>query len=154
MQLNGAKKFIFIIPFMFFTIQSHAFLCRNTDSDFSCVEYVKNFDGDTLTLNIKDVHPLLGNEIGVRIAGIDAAEQHSKDPCEIEMARRAQREVETIMSSARTVDLANARRGKYFRIVADVIVDGKSLGEHLLRKRLVVPYDGGTKDDIDWCKLR
>ncbi len=42
-------------------------------------------------------------------------------------------------------------RGKYFRIVADVYVDGKSLAESLIEANLGVPYYGKTKIK-DWCK--
>jgi len=42
-------------------------------------------------------------------------------------------------------------RGKYFRIVADVYVDGKSLAESLIEANLGVPYYGMTKIK-DWCK--
>jgi endonuclease YncB( thermonuclease family) len=37
------------------------------------------------------------------------------------------------------------QRGKYFRIVADVFVDGSNLGQELIERGLAKPYDGGTK---------
>ncbi len=37
------------------------------------------------------------------------------------------------------------QRGKYFRIVADVYVDGNSLADELLQAELAKPYDGGKK---------
>jgi endonuclease YncB( thermonuclease family) len=43
-------------------------------SSFSGVEYVRNYDGDTMTVNIPGVHPLFGNEIGIRVRGIDTLE--------------------------------------------------------------------------------
>jgi len=42
------------------------------------------------------------------------------------------------------------KRGKYFRILADVEADNINLADLLLKKGLAVPYNGGTK--IDWCK--
>ena len=42
------------------------------------------------------------------------------------------------------------KRGKYFRIVADVYDDhNRSLADELIRNNLAVPYDGGHK--VDWC---
>jgi micrococcal nuclease len=35
------------------------------------------------------------------------------------------------------------QREKYFRIVADVNVDGGSLGQELIDQELAKPYDGG-----------
>ena len=43
------------------------------------------------------------------------------------------------------------KRGKYFRIVADVYADGVSLTDKLIKSGYAVPYDGGTKAK-DWCK--
>ena len=43
-------------------------------SNFSGVEYVRNYDGDTMTVNIPGVHPLFENEIGIRVRGIDTLE--------------------------------------------------------------------------------
>ena len=56
-----------------------------------------------------------------------------------------------IFRDAERVDLKNIERGKYFRIVADVIVDGESLADILIETGLAVPYDGGTKGK-DWCE--
>jgi endonuclease YncB( thermonuclease family) len=37
------------------------------------------------------------------------------------------------------------KRRKYFRIVADVFVDGQDLGQELTQKGLAKPYEGGKK---------
>ena len=37
------------------------------------------------------------------------------------------------------------RRGKYFRIVADVYVDDELFADILIDKKLAKPYDGGTR---------
>jgi endonuclease YncB( thermonuclease family) len=37
------------------------------------------------------------------------------------------------------------QRGKYFRIVADVYVDGSDLGQELIEKGLAKPYHGEKK---------
>ena len=50
------------------------------------------------------------------------------------------------MKNAKRIDLRQVERGKYFRIVADVILDGKSLSEILLKNSLTTSYDGGKKD--------
>lgn len=141
---------------MFFSIHSGAvdFDCNDTSERLSCVEYVRNHDGDTITFNIRQVHPLLGREIGVRILGVQTGEMSASGRCERQMAERARAEVEKLMLKADRIDLVEARRDKYFRVVADVIYDGRSLREYLLKRNLAVPYDGGTKPDVDWCDLR
>jgi len=41
------------------------------------------------------------------------------------------------------------QRGKYFRILANVIIDGKSLGDSLVSNGLARRYDGGKRGG--WC---
>ncbi|MCC7404942.1 MAG: thermonuclease family protein, partial [Bdellovibrionales bacterium] len=119
-----------------------------------CVEYVGNYDGDTLTFDVADVHPLLGKNMKVRVHGIDTAEIRSDDACEREVAGKTQQMVQELISGANRVDLVNVAREKYFRVLADVMVDNRSLAEYLLRKGLAIRYDGGTKPDVNWCRVR
>ena len=42
-------------------------------------------------------------------------------------------------------------KDKYFRILADVKVDGRDLKEILLKNDLAYEYDGGTKKQKNWC---
>ncbi len=56
-----------------------------------------------------------------------------------------------ILRGAKVIELRNMKRGKYFRIVADVLVDDVNLSEILVDSKLAVRYDGGTKTK-DWCK--
>ena len=55
-----------------------------------------------------------------------------------------------MLEQARRIDLLDAERGKYFRILARVVADGKDIGQTLIDRRLAVEYDGGTKTK-DWC---
>jgi micrococcal nuclease len=59
--------------------------------------------------------------------------------------------VNSLLKNAKVIELKNMKRGKYFRIVADVYYDGKNLAEILIKNKLAVKYDGGTKTK-DWSK--
>ena len=111
-------------------------------SNFSGVEYVRNYDGDTMTVNIPGVHPLFGNEIGIRVRGIDTPEIRVKYPFEKQKAKETKTLIEGILNRANEITLHDIEREKYFRIVASVIVDGQNLSDLLLAKKLAVPYDG------------
>ena len=41
-------------------------------------------------------------------------------------------------------------RGKYFRIAADVYVDGENLGDLLIEAGVAIRYNGGKKTHR-WC---
>lgn len=133
-------------------------LASHDADNFYGVEYVSNYDGDTVTFNIPDVHPLLGKEISIRVDGVQTPEIITSDPCEKELALFAKEEVRLMLEGAERIDLMNVSRGKYFRIVADVIMfyDDEtivSLGEFILENGLGTFYAGDTKPDVDWCNF-
>ncbi|MBU1643047.1 thermonuclease family protein [bacterium] len=114
-------------------------------------EVTSIYDGDTFRVNLKGYPELIGNRIGIRINGIDTPEMRGECQKEKRLARQAKQFVVTQLRSAKKVELRNMKRGKYFRIVADVYVDGKNLGNMLIDSAMAVPYDGGHKAK-DWCR--
>lgn len=125
--------------------------CNHTNSRFNCVKYLGNYDGDTITFNIPNIHPLFGEHISARVKGIDTAEIRTKNLCEKQAGRTAQRLVENLLKGARRIDLVHVARDKYFRILADVEIDGKNLKDVLIKNKLAYLYDGGAKQKVDWC---
>lgn len=119
--------------------------------NFRNVEYVRNYDGDTITFNIPELHPLIGKGINIRIADIDTPEIKGGTEQSKELAYLAKLEVQKLLSTADEIDLVNCRRGKYFRIVADVFADNLNVGKLLLVKGLAIQYYGGTKIH-NWSK--
>lgn len=57
--------------------------------EFNRVYYLKNYDGDTVTVEIEGVHPLIGHEIKIRVKGIDTPEIRARKSCEREIAKSA-----------------------------------------------------------------
>lgn len=114
-------------------------------------EVTSIYDGDTFRANLKGYPEIIGYRIGVRINGIDTPEMRGQCQQEKELARQAKQLTVTQLRAAKKIELRNMKRGKYFRIVADVYVDGKSLGEMLIKRSMAVPYDGGHKGK-DWCE--
>ena len=114
-------------------------------------EVTSVYDGDTFRATIKAWPQLIGERIGIRINGIDTPEMKGKCQAEKLLAREAKQHTVALLRDAKTVELRNMKRGKYFRVVADVYVDGKSVGQSLITSGLAVRYDGGTKTK-DWCR--
>jgi len=117
---------------------------------FRGAQYVRNYDGDSITMNLPGLHPILGKEIVIRVAGVDTPEIKGQCTEEKAKAREAKRFVKSILQDAKTIDLYKISRGKYFRILADVQVDGQDLGTILVDRGLAVEYYGGKKTK-DWC---
>lgn len=131
--------------------------CPHGSDRFNCVKFIKNYDGDTLTMDIPGVHPFFGNNIKVRVRGIDTPEMKGKGPCEKEWGRAARGLVEAELKHAKRIDLVvrfKDRLDKYGRLLADVVYDGKSLKDILIKNRLAVAYEGKKKQQINWCAMK
>lgn len=104
--------------------------------------YVKNYDGDTITVNIPMWPDIVGKEIDIRVAGIDTPEMKGKG--NKKKAIEAKNLVYSLCSG-KMLRLQNVRRGLYFRLVADVYAGNVNVGLALIRSGLAKPYAGGTK---------
>lgn len=113
-------------------------------------EVISVYDGDTLRVNIPNYPPIVGKNISIRISGVDTPEIRGKCVQEKRLAKIAKTFVTKALSGAEKVELRNIQRGKYFRIVADVYVDGDNLGQELIKNKLAVHYSGGKKMH-SWC---
>ena len=120
-------------------------------TDFSDVIYRTCYDGDTCRFDIPEGHPFSGKNIPVRLAGIDTPELQGKCDQEKQLAVKARVLVQTTLEQAQSITLKNAKRGKYFLIVARVEANGQDVSDLLIQEGLAVVYDGRTKVK-DWCE--
>jgi len=108
------------------------------------------YDGDTFRVNIDSLPPIVGKNIAVRVNGVDTPEIRGKCQYEKNLALEARDFVRARLANAKEIKLTNLQRGKYFRVVANVVVDGVSLEQELLDNELAYEYSGGKK--LTWCK--
>ena len=108
-------------------------------------EVVSIYDGDTFTVTIRNWPAIVGDRISVRIYGIDTPEMRDERPRVQALARAAKQRVVQRLREGKRIELRNLRRDKYFRVLAEVWVDGRSLADELVAAGLAHPYDGGTK---------
>ena len=100
------------------------------------------YDGDTFRVNIDSLPPIVGKNIPVRLEGVDTPEINGKCQYEKDLALEARDFVRSKLSNAVEILLNDLQRGKYFRIVAKVYIDGVSLEEELLQNGLAYQYNG------------
>lgn len=143
-------KFIKIALVLFFLLIPSLSFAKSY-GDLQDAVYVRNYDADTITFNLPGLHPIIGDKISIRVNGIDTPEIRGKCKKEKELAKVAKELVTHLMKWADSITLKNIGRGKYFRIVADVLIDGDSLADILIEWEMAVPYDGGTKTH-SWCE--
>jgi micrococcal nuclease len=108
-------------------------------------EVTSIYDGDTFRCNLSGYPPIIGERIAIRINGIDTPEMRDNRPRVKALARKAKQYTVQRLREGRQITLRNMQRGKYFRIVADVYIDGSNLGRELIDRGLAKPYDGGKK---------
>ena len=106
-------------------------------------------DGDSFKVDIDSWPEIVGKGITIRINGIDTPELRGKCEAEKQLARKAKQFAVEALRSAQVVELRNMKRGKYFRIVADVYFDGSDLGKNLMKNQLARAYIK-VKKSI-WC---
>jgi len=140
-----------IILSLSFVLFVQIYAATKTYGGAEVLSVVSVWDGDTFKVNLKDMPPIIGEKINVRIAKIDTPEKSSSDPKVKELAYLAKEFVTKILSEATKVVLENLQRDKYFRILADVKVDGEDLAQKLIEEGFALPYDGGTKPD--WTEI-
>ena len=87
---------------------------KDFDQNFYDVEFVGNFDGDTITVNIPNIHPFFARKMSIRINGIDTAELHTgnKAGCERQVAVLAKEYLNYLLSNSNQIDLLNVEKGK------------------------------------------
>jgi micrococcal nuclease len=107
------------------------------------------YDGDTFRVDIDSLPPIVGRNIPIRLNGVDTPEIRGKCEHEKDLAIKARDFVRNKLANAKEVKLTKLQRGKYFRVIADVMIDGVNLGQELLDNELAYKYTGGKKSS--WC---
>jgi len=83
------------------------------------------------------------------VNGVDTPEIRGKCLYEKNLALKARDFVRAKLANTKEIKLINLQRGKYFRVAANVLVDGVSLEQELLANKLAYEYYGGKK--LSWC---
>lgn len=116
--------------------------------DVSVKRVISVYDGDSFRVDLEGCYPeVFSKNIPVRLSNVDTPELRSSSMIEKKLAQLAKLYTKQRLEKAKEIVLKNVKRGKYFRIIADVYVDGKNLGEELIEKEFAQAYFGGAKPD-------
>ena len=92
--------------------------------DVKVSRLLRVIDGDTFACDIDEHSAIAGKNISIRLRGINTPELRSKDPGERKFAAIEKQRLFDLLNNARVIELRNIDRDKYFRIDADVYIDG------------------------------
>lgn len=95
--------------------------------DVTVTRLLRVIDGDTFACDIDEHSAIAGKNISIRLRGINTPELRSKNEEERKSANLEKQRLSDLLTDAQTIELKNLGRDKYFRINADVYIDGEPL---------------------------
>ena len=120
--------------------------------EISSGRVINVYDGDTFTIAGRVAYNPTLFQFQVRVNGIDTPEKKTHDENEKYVANIATKIVEEKIMG-KIIELYDVQTDKYGRLLANVFYNGENIGKELIKKRLAVEYDGGTKKcPDDWKK--
>ena len=137
------------IKIIFFTLNSILISTTFAYEDVKISKVISVYDGDTIRVDIGSFPDIIGKNIRIRLKGIDAPEIKGKCQKEIDLAIMARDYLRNAINQSSQIELRNIQRGKYFRIVGELYVNGENMSNNLIRRKLAYHYNGGKKRS--WC---
>ena len=107
-------------------------------------------DGDTIDV-VLDLGFSIFHKCRVRLYGIDTPESRTRDKDEKVRGKLAAKFLEDSINNGTKVILRSKlkdSKGKYGRVLGEVIVDDININELMVKKYLAVAYTGQNKGDI------
>ena len=142
---------LLVLPVLFFTGRISAseddseLLKRYPDVKVSRI--ISVYDGDTFVCDIDELSPIAGKKIRIRLKHINTPELKDSDPEKSRLAFIEKERLASLLSSAKVIEMRNVGRCKYFRILADVYIDGKDILPRL-NQEYVIPKHKITRTNI------
>ena len=112
-------------------------------------------DGDTVDIDIDLGFGVWLHKERVRIYGIDTPESRTRDKEEKKYGLMAKEFVKQFVKgdSIKLTTQKYDAKGKFGRILGDIIVDGTSLSDTMIKEHHAVPYYGQSKDEVQESHL-
>ena len=112
----------------------------------------KVIDGDTVDVDIDLGFGVVLTDERVRIMGIDTPESRTRDLDEKARGKLAGKYLKDAIDAGNQVVIQTKlkdSKGKFGRVLGDVVVDGKNINQSMINDHMAVAYYGQSKDDIE-----
>ena len=135
--------FVFLFP--------NSVMGQTDFAEYGGAIFIKAIDARTIVVDLPEYPLLIGEHIKVRFNGILTPNLKGKCNKESKLAIKAKKFTENFFKNAEIIDLTNIKRGIYFQIVADVMVNDEEFIPHLLKKGYAIKTSKKNKTH-NWCK--
>ena len=117
--------------------------------EYKC-KVTRGVDGDTVDIDIDLGFGVWLHKERVRIYGIDTPESRTRDKEDKKYGLMAKELVKQFVKgdSIKLTTQKYDAKGKFGRILGDIIVDNKSLSDTMIQEHHAVIYHGQSKEDI------
>lgn len=106
---------------------------------------IRVVDGDTIVVDLRCKPDILCKNMKIRLLGIDTPEIRTLDKNLKRKGLIAKHQLKEEVRRGDYLELRKCRRGKYFRLVCDLRINGLSASELMISGGYARYYDGGTK---------
>jgi len=128
---------------------SSSFLLADTQYNWKVNRAI---DGDTVEIEVNFLPPELGNKLKLRVYGVDTPEKgfRARNIYEKNLGEKASYFTKSLLENSKNVTVTIKSWDKYGgRVLGDVIIDGKSLREELIKNGYAREYFGDAKMSWD-----
>ena len=109
----------------------------------------KVVDGDTVDIDIDLGFDIVLTDQRVRLYGIDTPESRTRDKTEKVYGLAAKKFLKEALGKDGTLKTHKDAKGKFGRILGDLVADGKNINQLMISKHMAVRYIGQSKSDIE-----
>ena len=103
-------------------------------------------DGDTIVVDLRCKPDILCKNMKIRLLGIDTPEIRTKDKNIKRKGLIAKHQLKEEIRRGEYFELRKCSRGKYFRLVCDLRINGLSASKLMISGGYARYYDGGSKN--------
>lgn len=126
--------------------------CIHSASHLKCLEFVKIKSGDRAVFNIPNLHPLIGKDTTISLAGVRSPSPYSKNKCAKEVGKLARKFSKSLLKKSKIIDIKNIRKEKKFSYEGDLIIDNKSMSKILLKNNFA--FKDADFEKVNWCDIK
>ncbi len=126
--------------------------CIHSASHLKCLEFVKIKSADRAVFNIPNLHPLIGREAIISLAGVRSPSPYSKDKCAKEVGKLAKNFSKSLLKKSKVIEVKNIKKEKRFSYEGNLMIDNKDMSKILLKNNFA--FKDADFKNVNWCDIK